>query len=88
MLTVIPSANKIDSAIPWALLVTSSVFMLFKQYVNIVQLVEASKWLVQGDMEIRRKERAGQKKDFVTVYCTMCNHSLCRLTDFLRWERQ
>ena len=36
--------------------------MLFKQYVNVVQLVEASKWLVQGDVEIIRKERAGQKK--------------------------
>lgn len=30
-------------------------FMLFKQYVNIVQLVEASKSLVQGDIEMRRK---------------------------------
>ncbi|KAK1146356.1 phosphatidylinositol synthase 1 (CDP-alcohol phosphatidyltransferase1) [Aspergillus melleus] len=55
-------ANKIDSAVPWVLLATSSVFMLFKQYVNVVQLVEASKWLVQGDMEIRRKERADQKR--------------------------
>ncbi|KAB8271010.1 phosphatidylinositol synthase [Aspergillus minisclerotigenes] len=55
-------ANKIDSAVPWALLATSAVFMLFKQYVNIVQLVEASKWLVQGDVEIRRKERVEQKK--------------------------
>ncbi|KAE8380199.1 phosphatidylinositol synthase [Aspergillus bertholletiae] len=55
-------ANKIDSSVPWALLAISSVFMLFKQYVNIVQLVEASKWLVQGDMEMRKKERVGQKK--------------------------
>ncbi|KAE8344597.1 hypothetical protein BDV24DRAFT_148852 [Aspergillus arachidicola] len=56
------SPTLIDSAVPWALLSTSAVFMLFKQYVNIVQLVEASKWLVQGDVEIRRKERVEQKK--------------------------
>ncbi|PLB52432.1 phosphatidylinositol synthase [Aspergillus steynii IBT 23096] len=55
-------ANKIDSAVPWALLAISSVFMLFKQYVNIVQFVEASKWLAQGDMEIRRKERDCREK--------------------------
>lgn len=27
--------------------------MLFKQYVNIEQLIEASKWIVRGDAEMR-----------------------------------
>ena len=56
------SANKIDSTIPWALLAASTPFMLFKQYVNVVQLIEASKWLVQGDVEKRRKVQLFQKK--------------------------
>lgn len=55
------SANKIDSTVPWTLLVASMLFMLFKQYVNIVQLVEASKWLVQGDLEMRRKSQLQKK---------------------------
>ena len=36
--------------------------MLFKQYVNVVQLIEASKWLVQGDAEKRKKVQLLQKK--------------------------
>lgn len=30
--------------------------MVFKQYVNVIQLIGASKWLVQGDMEIRKAQ--------------------------------
>jgi CDP-diacylglycerol--inositol 3-phosphatidyltransferase len=48
------SANKIDSSMPCLLLTLSSPFMLFKQYVNGVQLVEASRWLGRGDVEMRR----------------------------------
>lgn len=40
---------------PWALLGLSSTVMLFKQYVNVVQLMEASRWLAEGDIEARRK---------------------------------
>lgn len=29
--------------------------MLFKQYVNILQMVEACKWIAEGDVE-RRKQ--------------------------------
>ncbi|GFF30761.1 hypothetical protein IFM51744_01231 [Aspergillus udagawae] len=47
-------ANKISSSLPWLLLTISSLFMLFKQYVNVIQLVEASRWLAQGDVEMRR----------------------------------
>jgi CDP-diacylglycerol--inositol 3-phosphatidyltransferase len=51
-----------DSAVPWALLIISCAFMLFKQYVNIIQIVEASKWLAKGDVEMRRKAGLPQGK--------------------------
>lgn len=44
-----------DSDVPWILLSVSCLFMIFKQYVNIIQLIEASKWLAEGDIEMRRK---------------------------------
>ncbi|KAB8258232.1 CDP-alcohol phosphatidyltransferase-domain-containing protein [Aspergillus pseudonomiae] len=56
-------ANKIDDSVPWCLLHISTPFMLFKQYVNMIQLTEASKWLVEGDIETRRNERLAQKRD-------------------------
>ncbi|KAE8396507.1 hypothetical protein BDV23DRAFT_142889 [Aspergillus alliaceus] len=56
-------ANKIDDSFPQFLLGVSSVFMIFKQYVNVVQLIEASKWLVRGDLETRRNARLGKKRD-------------------------
>lgn len=34
-----------SSPIPWTFLAVSSLFMLFKQYVSIIQLVEASNGL-------------------------------------------
>ncbi|KAF2726079.1 hypothetical protein K431DRAFT_213844 [Polychaeton citri CBS 116435] len=48
-------ANKMDSAIPWTLCAISLPVMLFKQYVNIVQLVKASQWLAEGDRRDRAK---------------------------------
>ncbi|KAE8361167.1 hypothetical protein BDV27DRAFT_133418 [Aspergillus caelatus] len=56
-------ANKLDETVPWCLLYVSTPFMLFKQYVNMAQLLEASKWLVQGDIEMRRNARLAQKRD-------------------------
>lgn len=56
------SANKVDDTIPWILLYASSLFMLFKQYVNVVQLLEASKLLVQGDIAMRKKARRAESK--------------------------
>jgi CDP-diacylglycerol--inositol 3-phosphatidyltransferase len=62
-------ANKMDSFVPWVLTVGSSPVMLFKQWVNVVQLVKASKWLAEGDRRDRKKmglpvkSRAGGKKD-------------------------
>ena len=56
------SANKVDDTIPWILLQASAVFMLFKQYVNVVQLIEASKMIVQGDVETRERMRLDRAK--------------------------
>ncbi|EGP89878.1 phosphatidylinositol synthase [Zymoseptoria tritici IPO323] len=50
-------ARKMDSMVPWILTVASSPIMLFKQGVNVVQLVKASKWLAEGDR--RDRKRAG-----------------------------
>jgi CDP-diacylglycerol--inositol 3-phosphatidyltransferase len=48
-------ANKMDSTVPWVLCVISLPVMAFKQYVNVVQLVEASRWLAEGDRKDRKK---------------------------------
>ncbi|KAL3463609.1 hypothetical protein BJX64DRAFT_287350 [Aspergillus heterothallicus] len=48
-------ANKIDSYWPRILFCVSSPIMLYKQFVNVVQLVQASSWIAQGDVEARRK---------------------------------
>ncbi|KAH8700576.1 phosphatidylinositol synthase [Talaromyces proteolyticus] len=44
-----------DSTVPWTLMCVSAVFMLFKQYVNVVQMVEACKWIAEGDAERRKR---------------------------------
>jgi CDP-diacylglycerol--inositol 3-phosphatidyltransferase len=48
-------ANKMDSFVPWVLTIGSSPVMLFKQWVNVVQLVKASKWLAEGDRKDRKR---------------------------------
>ncbi|KAL4786702.1 CDP-alcohol phosphatidyltransferase-domain-containing protein [Aspergillus varians] len=50
-------ANKINSYWPWVLFSASLPFMLYKQYVNVVQLIQASKWIAQGDAEARQRDR-------------------------------
>ncbi|KAJ5901687.1 hypothetical protein N7495_002215 [Penicillium taxi] len=50
-------ANKIDSTFPWIVTGISFPVMAFKQFVNVVQLVNASRWLAQGDLEARRANR-------------------------------
>ncbi|KAJ5359304.1 uncharacterized protein N7496_011717 [Penicillium cataractarum] len=52
-------ANKIDSFWPWVITGISAPVMLFKQFVNVVQMVNASRWLAEGD---RRTRRANRKK--------------------------
>jgi len=49
-------ANKMDSTVPWIIAGISSPVMIFKQVLNIIQLVKASKWLAEGDVEMRRAE--------------------------------
>ena len=48
-------ANKMDSTVPWILMVVSCPIMILKQWINIVQMVKASQWLAEGDREMRRK---------------------------------
>ena len=49
-------ANKMDSSIPWIIAGISLPVMLLKQAINVVQLVKASRWLAEGDVEMRRAE--------------------------------
>lgn len=51
-----------DSTIPWILASVSSPVMAFKQFVNVVQLVNASKWLAEGDREQRKKQGLPRRK--------------------------
>ncbi|KAI9701283.1 MAG: CDP-diacylglycerol-inositol 3-phosphatidyltransferase [Candelina mexicana] len=49
-------ANKMDSTWPWIITIASSPVMLGKQFINVIQLVKASKWLAEGDIESRRAQ--------------------------------
>ncbi len=49
-------ANKMDSFWPWVLAGISFPAMAGKQFIHVVQLVKASKWLAEGDLEKRRAE--------------------------------
>jgi CDP-diacylglycerol--inositol 3-phosphatidyltransferase len=51
-------ANKLDSTVPWVLAISSFPIMFFKQVINVIQLIKASKWLADGDIEERTKARA------------------------------
>ncbi|KAL6720588.1 phosphatidylinositol synthase 1 (CDP-alcohol phosphatidyltransferase1) [Lecanora helva] len=55
-------ANKMDSRVPWALAAMSAPVMLFKQYLNVLQLVKASKWLAEGDIAKRRAQGLPKKR--------------------------
>jgi CDP-diacylglycerol--inositol 3-phosphatidyltransferase len=48
-------ANKIDPFWPRLFAIASSPIMLAKQVINVLQLVNASKWLAEGDVEARRR---------------------------------
>jgi CDP-diacylglycerol--inositol 3-phosphatidyltransferase len=47
-------ANKMDSTWPWIIAGISFPVMFGKQVINVVQLVKASRWLAEGDIEMRR----------------------------------
>ncbi|KAJ8119198.1 hypothetical protein ONZ43_g3809 [Nemania bipapillata] len=47
-------ANKMDSTWPWILAGISAPVMIIKNILNVVQLIKASKWLAEGDVQQRR----------------------------------
>jgi CDP-diacylglycerol--inositol 3-phosphatidyltransferase len=55
-------ANKMDSTWPWIIAGVSFPVMAGKQFLNIVQLVKASRWLAEGDLEMRRKQGLPRKR--------------------------
>jgi CDP-diacylglycerol--inositol 3-phosphatidyltransferase len=56
-------ANKMDSTVPWVLAVVSAPVMILKQYLNILQMINASRTLASNDVAARRKARLdGAKK--------------------------
>ena len=53
---VLARANKMDSTVPWIVAGISFPIMAGKQIINVVQMVKASKWLAEGDIEIRKQQ--------------------------------
>ncbi|KAJ9296315.1 hypothetical protein DTO271G3_5456 [Paecilomyces variotii] len=51
-------ANKMDSFWPWVITGISAPVMALKQFINVVQLVKASRWLAEGDLANRKAARA------------------------------
>ena len=49
------TANKVDNRVPCTLLCVSCGFILFKQNINVLQLVGASESLGEGNLEMRKK---------------------------------
>lgn len=54
--------NKMDSTWPWILAGVSAPVMVAKNILNVVQLVKASKWLAEGDVQMRRAAGISKKK--------------------------
>jgi len=55
-------ANKMDSFWPWVIAGVSFPVMASKQVINVVQLVKASRWLAEGDLEVRRAAGLPRKR--------------------------
>jgi len=55
-------ANKMDSFWPWVIAGVSFPIMAAKQFINIVQLVKASRWLAEGDVQARRAKGLPRRK--------------------------
>lgn len=55
-------ANKMDSTVPWILAGLSAPVCAGKQIINVIQLIKASRWLAEGDVEARRRNAAVRKK--------------------------
>jgi CDP-diacylglycerol--inositol 3-phosphatidyltransferase len=54
--------NKMDSFVPWVLAGISFPVMAAKQFINVVQLVNASKMLAEVDIKSRRASGLPKKK--------------------------
>ncbi len=54
-------ANKMDSFWPWVIAGVSFPIMAGKQFINVLQLVKASRWLAVGDLEMRRAQGLPRK---------------------------
>lgn len=54
-------ANKLDSTVPWILTALSFPVMFAKQFINVVQLVKASRWLAEVDIKTRREQGLPKK---------------------------
>ena len=55
-------ANKMDSSIPWAIVIISLPIMAGKQFLNAVQLVKACKRIAETDVAARRAQGLPRKK--------------------------
>ena len=55
-------ANKMDSTFPWILASVSLPIMAAKQFINVVQLVKASRWLAEGDVAMRKAQGLPRRK--------------------------
>jgi CDP-diacylglycerol--inositol 3-phosphatidyltransferase len=55
-------ANKMDSFWPWVIAGVSCPIMAAKQIINVVQLVKASKWLAEGDIDMRKAAGLPRKR--------------------------
>jgi CDP-diacylglycerol--inositol 3-phosphatidyltransferase len=55
-------ANKMDSTIPWVLAVISAPVMILKQYLNLAQMINASRTLAANDVAARRRARLDASK--------------------------
>ena len=55
-------ANKMDSFGPWVLAGVAFPVMAAKQFINVVQLVKASRWLAEGDRAARRARGLPKKR--------------------------
>ncbi|TPX09448.1 uncharacterized protein E0L32_009336 [Thyridium curvatum] len=55
-------ANKMDSTVPWIIAIVSFPVMMAKQIINVVQMVKASRWLAEGDVQARKEKGLPRKK--------------------------
>lgn len=56
-------ANKMDSFWPWVIAGMSFPVMAGKQFINVVQLVKASRWLAEGDIQLRKAQGLPRKQE-------------------------